>query len=149
MKKNIFVKLDNVADAVVGRIYSDEVELFAASHPATVTAALFALGAEGFMFHHGEGIARASSIAADGTQCCLLPVADDSEGEKFVDAIIMFHNLSFKNGAPKDGIADIHFRTAVHHLPEASVQNRPTTPPPVGFKAELRERNKYVYFPNC
>jgi len=150
MKKNIFIELDkNVAGAVIARIYHDGVELLAASHPGTIAAALFALGVSGFMFHQGAGIAEVSAIDVSGTQCCLLPIADDRVGEKFVDAILMFHNLSFKAGVPNDGIADIHFRTAVHHLPMASVRNHPTTPPPAGFKAALRERNKYVYFPDC
>lgn len=150
MKKNIFIELDkNVAGAVIARIYSGGVEVLAASHPATVAAALFALGVAGFMFHQGAGITVASSINADGKLCCLLPLAEDQAGEKFVDAIVMFHTRGFKDGGADVGIADIHLRVAVHHLPTDLVLNRPTTPPPADFKALLRERNKYVFFPDC
>jgi len=150
MKKNTFIELDkNVSGAVIARIYSGGIEVFAAAHPGTVAAALFALGVEGFLFHHGAGIENATSVDSNGLFCCLLPLAQDHLGEKFVDATIMFTQLSFKNGVPGDGAADIHFRTAVHHLPQEFVVNRPTTPAPPGLKKELRERNKYVYFPDC
>jgi len=150
MKKDTFIELDkNVSGAVIARIYFGGNEVFAAAHPGTVAAALFALGVEGFVFHHGAGIESVTSTDSNGQFCCLLPIAEDHLGEKFVDAILMFHTLSFKDGVPNDGAADIHFRTAVHHLPEVSVVNVPTTPAPPGFKKDLRERNKYVYFPNC
>lgn len=150
MKKNIFIQLDkNSTGAVIGRIYSGGVEILAASHPGTVAAALFAMGISGFMFHHGAGIESASSTDSNGVFCCLLPIADDHLGEKFVDATIMFTELSYKDGIPDDGPADDHFRTAVHHLPQEFVVNAPASPAPPGFKKELRERNKYVYFPDC
>ena len=149
MKKNTFIELDkNQAGAVIARIFSGGVDVFAASHPGLVAAALFALGVEGFMFHHGQDIENTSSTDLNDKFCCLLPAADDRLKEKFVDAII-FGQLRFEEAISRQGIADVQFRTAVHHLPPELVVNLPATPAPPEFQKELRELNKYVYFPDC
>lgn len=149
MKKNTFIELDkNQAGAVIARIFSGEVEVFAASHAGVVAAALFALGVEGCMFYHGPDIENASSTDLNGKPCCLVPAADDHLQEKFVDAII-FGQLNFQEAISRQGIADIHFRTVVHHLPPELVVNVPATAAPPEFQKELRELNKYVYFPDC
>lgn len=149
MKKNAFIKLDkNLAGAVIARIYSDGVEVFSASHPGVVAAALSALGVEGLMFHHGEDIESVSSTAGNGKFGCLLPTTEDRLGEKFLDAVI-FSQLHAQEGVSFGGVTDISLHVAVHHLPRELVVNSPKTPAPPQFKKELRELNKYIYFPDC
>ncbi|WP_148662070.1 hypothetical protein [Paraburkholderia phytofirmans] len=72
-----------------------------------------------------------------------------SDMGKFMSGFATFSRLDFANPSQFDTSADVHFRTAVHHLPNELVKLRPAEPAPKGFSAELINRNQYIYFPDC
>ena len=71
------------------------------------------------------------------------------EQVQFLSLFATFSYFDFANPEPWDGHADIHFRTAVHHLAPELIKVRPRNPEPKGWKRELRKRNRFVYYPHC
>jgi hypothetical protein len=148
MKNKIVPTLyENSRGAVIGDLYVGETRVLATTHPATIAAAIFAMDENSSVFKaNGEEVEYPFPIEDYGlTQItsCL-----DNVGEgKFIIGFSMFSRLDFLNPPPFDDQADIHLRTAVHHLDEQLARVPPLSPPPKGFKKELRNRNKYIYFP--
>jgi hypothetical protein len=148
MKNKIVLTLyENSRGAVIGDLYVGETRVLATTHPATIAAAIFAMDENSFVFKaNGEEVECPFPIEDYGlTQ--ITSCLDNVDEGKFIIGFSMFSRLDFLNPPPFDDQADIHLRTAVHHLDEQLVRVRPLSPPPKGFKKELRNRNKYIYFP--
>ncbi len=60
-----------------------------------------------------------------------------------------FSRFDFSRPSRNDSHADVHFRTAVHHLPHELVKVYPSEPEPTEFKRQLKKRNQYIYYPWC
>lgn len=148
MKDRIVLTLyANSHGAVIGDLYVGETRVLATTHPATIAAAIFAMRENSFVFKaNGEEVECPFPIEDDGLSQITSCLDNVDEG-KFIIDFSMFSRLDFLNPPPLDGQADTHLRTAIHHLAERLVRIGPLSPPPKGFKEELRNRNKYIYFP--
>jgi hypothetical protein len=62
---------------------------------------------------------------------------------------VIFSRFDFANPLPYDTKAEIHFRVAVYHLPPELVKVRPLGPEPKDFKRQLKNRNRFIYYPWC
>lgn len=137
----------NSSGIPVGLLKSNGKPILATTHPATIAAALFAMNMEKCELTLGGMVNE-----------IFLPFVCTSENaeimnfsleEKFVLNLGIFSGIDFLNPPAFDRQAETHFRTAVHHLPKNLVVKFPASPAPKSFKKELKERNKYIYFPYC
>lgn len=150
MSNSLILRLyRNSRGAVIGDLYLDETRLLATTHPATIAAAIFAMDQYSFVFSSGKGERTFEFPAATKELDILARLLHDQEEGNFMSAFATFSRFDFSNPLPFDNQAEIHFRTAVHHLPKELVIVSPTEPVPKSFKKDLRNRNKYVYFPFC
>lgn len=139
----------NTRGAVIGDLYRGRQRLLATGHPATIAAAIFALDEYDFVFKSDKGEKVFEfPLATDELDTLAALLLDQDEG-KFVGGFAAFSRFDFMHPLPFDDQADIHFRVAVHHLPKDLVKVLPAEPVPKSFKKDLRNRNKYVYFPYC
>lgn len=148
MKNKIVLTLyENSRGAVIGDLYVGETRVLATTHPATIAAAIFAMDENSFVFKASSEEVECPFPIEDYGLTQITSCLDNVDEGKFIIGLSMFSRLDFLNPPPFDDQADIHLRTAVHHLDEQLVRVRPLSPPPKGFKKELRNRNKYIYFP--
>lgn len=137
----------NSSGIPVGLLRSNGEPILASTHPATIAAALYAMGVEKCELTL-DGIVNEISFPF----ICISESAEIinfSLEEKFVLDLGVFAGIDFLNPPAFDNQAEIHFRAAVHHLPKNLVVNFPASPAPKSFKKKLKERNKYIYFPYC
>ena len=133
----------------IGDLHLDKNRLLATTHPATIAAAIFAMD-EYSVYVETEKGSFDMTFPADTSD--LDPLGDlmlDEDMVKWMSLFCTFSRFDFADPHPLDSQADIHFRTAVHHLPAELVKVRPGEPEPKGFKKELRKRNQYIYYPWC
>lgn len=148
MKNKIVLTLyANSRGAAIGDLYVGETRVLATTHPATIAAAIFAMNENTFIFKSNGTEVECAFPIEDDDLSEMTSLLDDVDEGKFIIGFAMFSRLDFLNPPPFDDQADIHLRTAIHHLEEQLVRVRPLLPPPKGFKKELRNRNKYIYFP--
>jgi len=130
--------------------------VFATTHPATIVAALQAMELAGedtvLTLQSGDSLLLplhdyASSLIVL-TDAASLRTMDEHE-KKFLLGARTFLSYDFFNPDENDKEADIHLRTAVHHLPKALVKRTPAGPAPSNWKKLLKERNQFVYYPIC
>ncbi len=139
----------NSRGAVIGDLYRGEERLLATAHPATIAAAIFSMDKYSFIFKSKKGQGEFSFPIDIGELDALGCLVEDQDDGKFLSGFATFSRFDFANPAPFDTQADIHFRTAVFHLPKALLRVLPSEPQPKSFKKDLKTRNKYVYFPYC
>lgn len=139
----------NTRGAVIGDLYRGDQRLLATGHPATIAAAIFAMDEYDFVFTSPKGEGMFEFPVATGELDTLARLLQDQEEGAFLSLFATFSRFDFMHPLPFDDQADIHFRTAVHHLPKELVKVLPAEPVPKSFKKDLRNRNKYVYFPYC
>lgn len=139
----------NSRGAVIGDLYHGAKRLLASAHPATIAAAIFSMDEYSFYFKSKNGIGEFAFPVDIGELDALGCLIEDQAGGDFMSGFATFSQFDFANPAPWDTQADIHFRTAAAHLPTILLKVRPTEPPPKSFKKELKNREKYVYFPAC
>lgn len=154
MKNQLVLKLyRNSRGAVIGDLYlcgiNGEQRLLATTHPATIAAAVFAMARYEFVFKSEKGEGEFEFPVATGELDLLASLLEDQPEADFMSGFATFSRFNFANPKPWDTQAEIHWRTAVHHLPQEFVKVVPTEPAPKGFKKELRNRNRYVYYPWC
>jgi hypothetical protein len=150
MNNQLILRLyKNSRGAVIGDLYQGAKRLLATAHPATIAAAIFAMDEYSFYFNSGKGIGEFAFPVDTGELDALGCLIEDQAGGDFMSGLATFSRFDFANPAPWDTQADIHFRTAATHLPAMLLKVLPAEPAPKSFKKELRNRNKYVYFPNC
>ena len=139
----------NSQGAIVGNLESGDRRLLATTHPATIAAAIFAMDEYELEVATVKGSMQVSIPVETEVLDPLGEIMTDSDMGKFMSGFATFSRFDFANPSQFDTQADVHFRTAVHHLPDELVKIRPAEPAPKGFPAELKKRNQYIYFPNC
>jgi hypothetical protein len=150
MKNQYILKcFRNSRNAVIFDLYIDDKRLLATSHPATISAALFAMGASEFIFKREEGEHKFSfPLRLDEVTSLGNLLTDQAEADLW-SGMLFFSNINFLNPPSIDTQAEKHLRLAVHHIAPEYIKNCPVTPPLSSFKRELNRRNKFIYFPHC
>ena len=139
----------NSRGAVIGNLAKGPTRLIATTHPATIAAAIFAMGENTIVFKTTKGEAEFSFPIEIEDLPELASLLDNQDQANFMSGFATFSQFDFLHPLPWDTQADLHLRVAVHHMDEQLVRIAPLSPPPKGFKKELRTRNCYVYFPYC
>lgn len=148
MKNKIVLTLyANSRGAVIGDLYVGEARVLATTHPATIAAAIFAMAQNTIVFKSDKEEAEFAFPIKTEDLPELASLLDNQDEANFMSGFATFSKFDFLHPLPWDTQADIHHRVAVHHLSEQLVRIAPLSPPPKGFKKELRNRNKYIYFP--
>lgn len=132
----------------VGELSLDGKRMLATTHPATIAAALFAMDEEGLSVKTSRGECAIGFPVLSKDLENLNAIAL-KELAQFLSLFATFSYFDFAHPEPCDRHADIHFRTAVHHLASDVVKVRPIGPEPKGWKKELKKRNQFVYYPHC
>jgi hypothetical protein len=131
----------------IGDLHKGEQRLLATTHPVTIAAAIFAMDEYDLEVKTAKGSLVVSIPIETSALDPLGAIMEDHEMGKFMSGFATFSRTDFANPPEIDTQAEIHFRTAVHHLPDGLVKVAPTQPAPKTFKKDLRERNKYIYYP--
>ncbi|MCL4665779.1 hypothetical protein [Burkholderia pseudomallei] len=139
----------NSQNVWIGELQRDENRLLATSHPATIAAAIFAMDEYSVCVETERGSFEMEFPVNIGELDALGHLMLDQDMGHWMSHFCTFSSFDFANPHPLDTRADIHFRTAIHHLPPELVKVRPTEPEPKGFKKELKKRNRYIYYPWC
>lgn len=137
----------NSRGAVIGNLVKGPTRLIASTHPATIAASIFAMAENTIVFRTDKGEAEFAFPFKNEDFSALASLLDNLDEVMFVSGFATFSRFDFLHPLPFDDQAEIHHRVASHHLPEQFVQVAPSSPEPKGFKKELRNRNKYIYFP--
>jgi hypothetical protein len=150
MKKQLILKLyRNTRGAVIGDLYQDGRRLLATTHPATIAAAIFAMDEYDFVFESKKGSGQFEFPIAFSELGEIASLLEDQDEGDFISGFATFSRFDFAHPHQFDNQAEIHHRVAIHHLGPELVKVGPISPTRKGFKKELRNRNKYVYFPYC
>ena len=147
--KVILSLMVNSRGAVIGNLQVGEQRVLATTHPATIAAAIFAMTENTIVFKSNKGEAEFAFPIKTEDLPELASLLDNQDQGKFMSGFATFSRFDFLHPLPWDNHAELHLRVAVHHLDEQLVRIAPLSLPHKGFKKELRERNKYVYFPYC
>ncbi|AJX23262.1 hypothetical protein AQ910_05680 [Burkholderia pseudomallei] len=139
----------NCSGVWVGDLTRDESRLLATTHPATIAAAIFAMDEYSVRVETEQGRFEMEFPVNTGELDALGQLMLDQDMGKWMSGFCTFSRFDFANPDPMDTRADIHLRTAIHHLPPELVKVRPTKPEPKSFKKALKNQNKYVYYPWC
>jgi hypothetical protein len=139
----------NSRGAVIGDLFvcGGEARVLATTHPATIAAAIFAMAENTIVFKSNKGEAEFSFPIKTEDLGPLASLLDNQDQGDFMSGFATFSRFDFLHPLPFDNHAEIHLRTAIHHLEEQLVRIAPLSPPPKGFKKELKNREKYIYFP--
>ncbi|MGE8160356.1 hypothetical protein ACQKRQ_09365 [Paraburkholderia sp. NPDC080076] len=131
----------------VGELFDNETRLLATTHPATIAAAIFAM--EGYSLHVEtyEGSFTMQFPFDIDERDLLGDLMQDEKMGKWMSLFCFYSHFDFANPLPCDSRPDIHFRTAVHHLPRRLVKVHPSGPKPMDFEKLLEERNRSIYYP--
>lgn len=132
----------------MGDLYADERRLLATTHPATIAAAIVALGETQLEVRMLKGSEKIEFPLGDSELEQLSAASDDDEMSHFIDGLAKFSML-LTFPLPWDEQAEIHFRTALHHLPSELVKVTAEGQEPADFKKQLKKRNQYIYYPDC
>ena len=139
----------NSQNVWIGELLRDETRLLATSHPATIAAAIFAMDEYSVRVETEKGSFDIDFPLDMAELPSWLPIMLDAEMAQWMCSLYTFSQFDFVNPHPMDTQADIHFRTAIHHLPPELVKVRPTEAERKGFKKELKKRNRFIYYPWC
>jgi hypothetical protein len=131
----------------IGDLHQGDRRLLATTHPATIAAAIFAMDEYDLEVKTDIGSLVISFPIEISDLDPLGAIMEDQAMGDFMSGFATFSRFDFANPLPYDPYAEIHFRAAVHHLPKELVKVSPSMPAPKSFKKDLRERNKYIYFP--
>lgn len=153
MKKQPLLKLyRNQKGAVIGDLYIYKGQgrwwpVLATTHPATLCAALFSMGAAAFDFQSAKGSQSFGFPMQVEQLDALAELVEDTDKVQFMSGFATFSHIDFAHPDQGDTQADLHYRVATRYLPEEHVQRRPTGPEPEGFDVELARRNQTIYYP--
>lgn len=139
----------NSNDVWIGDLLDGETRLLATTHPATIAAAIFAMDEYSVHVETEQGSFEMEFPVNMGELDALGRLMLDQDMGKWMSGFCTFSRFDFVNPHPNDTQADIHLRTAIHHLPPEMVKVRPAAPEPKGFKKELKKRNRFIYYPWC
>lgn len=139
----------NSRGAVIGDLYLGERRLLATTHPATICAAIFSMDEYEFIFKSPKGEWKFEYPVTTGELDAMANLLGDQSEADFISGFATFSYLDFANPRPGDTQAEIHWRTAMHHLPVELVKVGPIKQITKRGKKEMRHRNRYIYFPFC
>lgn len=150
MRANLLMALfKNDRGAIVGDLYRMEERVLACSHPATLAAACYAMGVEGLYFCSEKGVVECSFPLLEEDLPRLAALLSGEDEAHFMSGFATFSLIDFANPPSFDNQASIHWRAAAYHLPVKYLKNAPLLGSSKRFKKELRERNRFIYFPYC
>jgi hypothetical protein len=153
--KFVLTLTKNSRGAVIGELLergmgkTEDVMILATTHPATIAAALYATGQHDYVFASGAGRAQLKFPIDLNELCKFCYLLQDQAEADFISAFVTFSQVDFANPPQWDSQADIHFRTACHHIRKDLLKVLPSQPEPKQFKKQLKFRNKFIYFPDC
>ena len=137
---------ENSNGVTVGSLKVDHQQLLDTTHPATTAYALQALGAETVEIVH-------KSIRFEMSLPSVMVLSSElsalGQHAKWLMHFMMFSQIDSFNPPTIDNQADIHLRTAIHFLPKQMVKRKPTSAKRQNWKAELKFRKDFIYFPFC
>lgn len=154
----------NTEGVPVADLHLGERRLLATTHPATIVAAIFAMGLTELTVVSIEGSHTGTlnfmepsadfwPLAAMNLRMQLNPrlyqfrhLAPAKSYLPLLEGLVLFAHENWY--APAE-LADEHLRAAHHHLPVDLIKRPLLTPAPKGWKKTLAHRNGWVYFPNC
>lgn len=154
MENNIVLSLyKNSRNAVIGDLYvgdedgAGQERVLATTHPATIAAAIYAMAENTIVFKSDRGEAEFAFPIKTEDLVMLASLLSNQDQANFMSGFATFSRFDFLHPLPFDDQADLHLRTAIFHMDERLVRIAPLSPPPKGFKKELRNRNRYIYYP--
>lgn len=155
---------ENTNGAPVGDLHLGERRLLATTHPATIVAAMFAMELTELKVATSVGshVGKVEFLEADA-EFPPLPALKIRMGlnprlyqfrhlAPTEDYVLLLEGLDLfvnENWYEPTELADEHLRAAHHHLPKDVIKRPLTTPAPKGWKATLKRRNGWIYFPDC
>lgn len=125
--------------AIVGDLYFEQKRLLATAHPATIAAALYAMKATRLTVETKKGWCQVDFPILDADLITLGYVVPE-ELAFFMSGFATFSRFDLLNPMPGDDQAEIHLRTAIHHLLRDYVLRKPEAPAPKTWK-----RTMYLY----
>ncbi len=137
---------ENSNGITVGSLKLDNQPLLETTHPATIAYALQAVGAEAVEIVHRSAQFELSLPSVMVLSSQLSAIGKHAE---WLCQFMTFSQIDSFNPAPNDTRADIHLRTAIHFLPRKLVKHKPTSAKPQNWKADLKFRKDFIYFPFC
>lgn len=154
----------NDSGVPVADLYLGERRLLATTHPATIVGAMYAMGLTKLNVKTSVGSHTAElefsepgdevwPLSAINLRMQLNPrlyrfrhLAPSADYHLFLQGLDLFAHDTWHTPPAQ---ADEHLRAAHHHLPKDLISRPLTTPDPKGWKRTLKNRNNFVYFPEC
>ncbi|WP_233863684.1 hypothetical protein [Paraburkholderia adhaesiva] len=147
MLKVSFYRCDN--GVLIGALSGDGVRLLETAHPATIAAAIFAMDVPEYVIDTGAGVLDAQLPASPYLLCQIKELSMDVDMQQWLKVFWRLSWVKFDDTDDPDCHAEIHFRTATHHLPIKLIRRWPVGPEPKCFRKELRKRNRSILYPLC
>lgn len=154
----------NSKGAPVADLHLGERRLLATTHPATIVAAIFAMGLTELEVVTTEG-SHIGEVAFQEPGTDLWPIPAINLRLQLNPRLYQFRHLApaasfvpllegldlfaYEDWYDPTELADEHLRAAHHHLPKDLIKRPLETPDPKGWKKTLARRNGWVYFPFC
>lgn len=154
----------NSNGAPVADLYLGERRLLATTHPATIIAAIFAMGLSELTVTTTEG-SHTGTVSFMEADADFWPLQAMKLRMQMNPRLYQFRHLApaqdyapilegldlftHENWYDLSELADEHLRAAHHHLPHDLIKRPLVTPAPKGWKKTLARRNGWVYFPFC
>ena len=148
----------------VANLHLGERRLLATTHPATIVAAMFAMGVTQLTVVTADG-SRAGEMNFMEPEADFWPLPAMNLRLQMNPRLYQFRHLApaqnylpllegldlfaHENWYHPAEVADEHLRAAHHHLPKDLVKRPLLTPAPKGWKKTLTRRNGWIYFPFC
>lgn len=155
---------ENHSGVAIADLYIGERRLLATNHPATIAAAIYAMGRKRVRVETSAGT-RTEDLeflepGDEGPGPVLAKlrmdinprlyrfneIASTDSERKFLEGLEIF---AFDNWHTPTVQADEHIRAAHHHLPKDLIARPLSTPDPEGWAKVLKKRNGFIYFPDC
>lgn len=155
---------ENHHGVAIADLYFGERRLIATNHPATIVAAMFAMGRKRLRVHTKLGTHTADLQFAEAGAENPGPVvakmrmdinprlyrfahlASTPSEREVLEGLDVF---TFENWEEPNEVADEYIRIAHHHLPADVIARPLTTPAPRDWLQRLKKRNQFIYFPDC
>ncbi|MCB1995032.1 MAG: hypothetical protein H6933_19385 [Burkholderiaceae bacterium] len=155
---------ENHNGAAIADLHLGERRLLATSHPATIVAAMFAMGRKRLKVHTTLGTHTDDLEFRDTDDDNAGPVvakrrmdinprlyrfahlASTPTERQVLEGLDIF---SYENWSEPTDVADEYIRVAHHHLPNDVIARPMSTPAPKDWPKRLKKRNQFIYFPHC
>jgi len=155
---------NNHNGVAIADLYLGERRLLATNHPATVVAAMFAMGRKRLKAHTDLGSQTGDLEFPDadadnpGPMVAKLRMNLNPRLYRFVhlasspserDVLERLDIFMHENWHEPSDVADEYIRIAHHHLPPDVIARPLNKPAPKDWSRRLKKRNEFIYFPEC